>query len=220
MSTRPTPLTDRLFDYLIDASLREPEVLTRLREETARLPAGECQISPEQGQFMRLLVGLLGARRAIEIGTFTGFSSLSVALAMPDDGRVICCDVSEEWTSIARRYWREAGVEHKIELRLAPAQETLRAMLADGHRDSFDFAFIDADKSAYRSYYESCLRLVRPGGLIMLDNMLWEGKVADPGRKDGDTVAIRELNEFVKSDDRVASSLLQVGDGVLIALRL
>src|SRR5437660_6229449 len=171
------------------------------------------QISPEQCQFMALLLHLIDARRTIEVGVFTGYSSLSVALALPDDGKVIACDVSEEWTSIARRYWREAGVANKIDLRLRPALETLDRLLADGRAGAFDFAFIDADKENYLNYYERCLRLVRPGGLIAIDNVLWHGDVIDPAKQDPDTRAIREFNERVSRDDRVWISMLPISDG-------
>jgi predicted O-methyltransferase YrrM len=220
MSTRPTPLDDRLWSYLCRVSLRESPLLAELRAETAEMPSAQCQISPEQGQFMALLVRLIGARRALEVGTFTGYSSLSVALALPDDGCLLCCDVSEEWTSVARRYWEKAGVAHKIGLRLGPALQTLEAMASNGEKGSIDFAFVDADKTGYRDYYELCLKLLRPGGLVLFDNMLWEGKVADPHARDEDTTAIRELNELASRDERVASSLLQVGDGVLLAMKL
>ncbi len=220
MSTRPTPLDDRLWSYLCRVSLRESPLLAELRAETGQMPAAECQISPEQGQFMALLVRLLGVRRALEIGTFTGYSSLAVAMALPDDGCLLCCDVSEQWTSVARRYWQRAGVAHKIGLRLGPALQTLESMTSNGEKGSFDFAFVDADKTGYREYYERCLELLRPGGLVMFDNMLWEGKVADPHAHDEDTRAIRELNANVSADHRVASSLLQIGDGVLLAMKL
>jgi O-methyltransferase len=219
VSTRPTPLDDQLWSYLAGVSIREHPLLGELREETARLPQAECQISPEQGQFMALLVRMIGARRCLEVGTFTGYSSLWVALALPADGRLVCCDTSEEWTAVARRYWERAGVSGKVELFLAPASQTLARMATDGQRGSFDFAFVDADKTGYREYYERCLELLRPGGLVVFDNMLWEGKVADPRRRDRDTEAIRGLNAFVSSDPRVASSLLQVGDGVLLAMK-
>ena len=177
------------------------------------------QISPEQGQFMRLLVKALGIRRAIEIGVYTGYSSLSVALAMPEDGRIIACDVSEEWTSIARRYWKEAGVDHKIELRLAPALETLDILIENDLGNSFDFAFIDADKAGYKVYYERTLALLRPGGLIAVDNTLWNGSVADMSNQTEDTIAIRELNELIHADERVDMSQLPVGDGLTLALK-
>jgi caffeoyl-CoA O-methyltransferase len=175
------------------------------------------QISPEQGQFMALLVELTGVRRALEVGTFTGYSSLSVALAMPPEGRMIACDVSEEYTGIARRYWARAGVADKIDLRLAPALKTLDGLLADGRAGGFDLAFIDADKPSYLGYYERCLQLLRPGGLLLIDNVLWGGEVADPAVKDEDTVAIRALNDRVAGDDRVTLSMLPLGDGLTLA---
>src|SRR5271165_3492181 len=172
-------ITGALWDYMRRVTLREPPILQRLREETAGHPQATMQISPDQGQFMALLMHLMDARKTLEIGVFTGYSSLSVALALPDDGRIIACDVSEEWTSIARRYWREAGVEKKIDLRLRPAVQTLVDLIALGHGGGFDFAFIDADKANYANYYERCLTLIRPGGLIAVDNVLWSGNVAD-----------------------------------------
>ena len=175
------------------------------------------QVGPEQGQFMALLVELLGARNALEVGTFTGYSALAVALALPEDGRLVACDVSEEWTAIGRRYWEEAGVAHKIDLRLAPAVETLDALLAEGCGGTFDFAFIDADKEGYDAYYERALELMRPGGLVVLDNTLWRGKVADPTISDADTEALRALNTKLAGDERVTLSLLPVGDGVTLA---
>lgn len=217
MSTRSIGLSDKLHAYLINETLKETALLRRLREETAALPDANMQISPEQGQFMRLLVELLGGRRAIEIGTFTGYSALCVAAALPDDGRLIACDTNETWTALARAYWREAGVDHKIELRLAPALDTLEQLLADGAAESFDFAFIDADKPNYDRYYESCLRLLRGGGLIAVDNALWSGKVADAAVDDEDTRSIRALNVKVREDERVTSSLVPIGDGLLLA---
>jgi caffeoyl-CoA O-methyltransferase len=218
--TRRTPnLSDELYAYLLDVSLRDREVLRRLREETAGLEHADMQIGPEQGQLMALLLELLDARRVLEIGTFTGYSALVMALALPEDGRVVACDVSEEWTSIGRRYWEEAGVAHKIDLRLAPAAETLQALLADGREGTFDFAFIDADKEGYDRYYELALRLVRTGGLVAIDNTLWEGKVADPSATDADTEAIRALNAKLRTDERVTLSLLPVGDGLTLALK-
>jgi caffeoyl-CoA O-methyltransferase len=217
MAARPTYLTDRLYDYLLANSLREPEVLARLREETAALPAAAMQTAPEQGQFMALLVTLIGARRTLEVGTFTGYSALCVALALPAEGRVIACDVSETYTAIARRYWAEAGVADKIELRLAPAVETLDALLAEGMAGAFDFMFIDADKENYDAYYERGLALVRPGGLMAVDNVLWSGAVADDARQDAETRAIRALNAKVHRDERVAISLLPIGDGLTLA---
>jgi predicted O-methyltransferase YrrM len=219
VTERTLPLTDELHAYLYQASLREPDVLRRLREETSAMEQASMQIGPVQGQLFALLVELLGARRCLEVGTFTGYSALAVALALPEDGTVVACDVSEEWTATARRYWAEAGVEHKIELRLAPALETLDALLADGAADTFDFAFVDADKEEYEAYYERCLRLVRPGGLIAVDNTLWSGRVADPEARDADTEAIRAFNARLRDDERVTLSLLPVGDGVTLARR-
>ncbi|MGE0160346.1 MAG: class I SAM-dependent methyltransferase [Gemmatimonadales bacterium] len=219
MTRRSKPLTDEVYDYLLRLSLREPELLARLRAETATLEDAQMQIGPEQGQLMALLVELIGARRTLEIGTFTGYSALVVALALPADGRVIACDVSEAWTAVARRYWKEAGVADKIDLRLAPARETLEGLLREGRRDHFDFAFIDADKANYDVYYELCLQLVRPGGLIVVDNVLWSGKVADPSVTDADTEAIRRLNAKLAQDRRIGLSLLPVGDGLTLARR-
>ncbi len=217
MSARPTYLTDGLYDYLLASSLREPTVLRRLREETAALPQAGMQIAPEQGQFMALLIELIGARRTLEIGTFTGYSALVVALALPVEGRVITCDVSQAFTAIARRYWAEAGVADKIELRLAPAVETLDGLLAGGAAGGFDFMFIDADKETYDTYYERGLELLRPGGLIAVDNVLWSGAVTDDARQDEETRAIRALNAKVLRDQRVAISLVPIGDGLMLA---
>ena len=219
MSNRTLSMTDALYDYLLAVSSREPEILRRLREETARLPNAGMQIGPEQGQFMGLLIQLMGARRTLEVGVFTGYSSLAVALALPPDGRIVACDVSEEWTAIARRHWAEAGVAGKIELRLGPAVATLDALLADGQADGFDFAFIDADKENYDNYYERALRLVRPGGLIAIDNVLWSGRVADPEAQGESLAAIRALNAKLHRDERVALSLVPIGDGLTLALR-
>jgi predicted O-methyltransferase YrrM len=217
VSAKTIPVTDAIWQYLLDVTVREPAVLTKLRDETGRMPRGGMQISPEQGQFMALLVELIGARRAIEVGVFTGYSSLRVALAMPADGKLVACDVSEEFTNVARRYWREAGVESKVDLRLGPALATLNALIAEGGRGTYDFAFIDADKSNYDGYYERCLELVRAGGLIAVDNTLWSGAVADPSQQDPDTRAIRELNAKIPDDPRVSSSLVPIGDGLLLA---
>jgi predicted O-methyltransferase YrrM len=206
-----------LYAYLVRETVREPEPMARLRAETRRLPNASMQISPEQAQFMALLVRLIGASSALEIGTFTGYSALAVALALPADGKLVCCDVSEEWTSVGRRYWQEAGVADRIELRLAPAADTLAALLASGARSSFDFAFIDADKENYDLYYEHCLKLVRPNGLIAIDNALWHGRVADPTYNDADTAAVRALNCKVRDDARVDMVLLAIGDGLLLA---
>jgi len=217
MTRRTTPLSDELYQYLLDVSLRDRDVLRRLREETAGMENATMQIGPDQGQLMALLVELIGARNALEVGTFTGYSALCVALALPEDGRLVACDISEEWTSVGRRYWEEAGVAHKIDLRLGPAADTLEALLAEERAGSFDFAFIDADKSGYETYYELVLRLLRPGGLAAIDNTLWEGKVADPSATDRDTEAIRAFNLRLKDDERVSLSLVPIGDGLTLA---
>ena len=217
MANRTITLSDGLYDYLLDVSLREPDVLRRLREETAKIPAAAMQIAPEQGQFMALLVELMGARKAIEVGTFTGYSSLSVALALPPGGRLVACDVNEEWTDVARRYWAEAGVADRIDLRLAPALETLDGLIAEGEAGTFDFAFIDADKAGYDAYYERILTLLRPGGLVSVDNVLWSGRVIDTAKQDSDTRAIRAFNEKIHADPRVSLSLVPIGDGLTLA---
>lgn len=214
MSRRTIEMTEALHQYLLDAAC-EPPVLARLRAETAKLPSAGMQISPEQGRLMALLVELVGARRCLEVGVFTGYSSTIVALALPPDGKLVACDRSEEWTAIARRYWEEAGVASKIELRLGDAVQTLDE-LASGEKGSFDFAFIDADKTGYDVYYERCLELLRPGGLLAVDNTLWGGKVADQSVNDESTRAVRALNAKVRSDARVSSSLVPIGDGLLL----
>lgn len=219
MSSKTLNLSDRLYDYLRSTSLREPEVLQQLRAETASHPAAIMQISPEQGQFMALLVQLISAKKTLEVGVFTGYSSLSVALALPPEGKIVACDVSAEFTAIARRYWQVAGVADKIALHLAPAINTLDQLLADGQAGTFDFAFIDADKGNYDLYYERALQLIRSGGLIVIDNVLWDGKVADSLIQDEDTQAIRALNEKMLHDQRIAFSLLPVGDGLSLALK-
>ncbi|MEH2270986.1 MAG: class I SAM-dependent methyltransferase [Nostoc sp.] len=212
-------LDNQLYNYLLSVSLREPEILGKLRQETANHPRSGMQISPEQGQFMSLLVELIGAKKTLEVGVFTGYSSLSVALALPADGKIIACDVSEEFTAIARRYWQEAGVTDKIDLRLAPALETLDQLLATGQAETFDFAFIDADKENYDGYYERSLQLVRPGGLIAIDNVLWSGQVADEQNQDESTQAIRALNEKLHHDERVTLSLVPIADGLTLAIK-
>jgi caffeoyl-CoA O-methyltransferase len=217
MSSRRLVVTDDIHQYIIDHSLREPEVLARLRTETSRQPHAIMQIGPEQGQLMALLAKLVNAKRCIEIGVFTGYSALVVALALPDDGRIVACDVNEEWTSIGRRYWKEAGVDHKIDLRLQPALRTLDSLIAAGESGSYDYAFIDADKPNYDAYYERVLQLLRPGGLILIDNVLWSGKVADPGAKDAETMAFKNLNAKLHKDERVDVTLLGIGDGVTLA---
>ncbi|MDQ3249755.1 MAG: class I SAM-dependent methyltransferase [Chloroflexota bacterium] len=217
MSTKTIQITDELHEYMLAVSLREPAILRQLREETAGMEARGMQMSPEQGQFMQLLIHLLGAKRTLEVGVFTGYSSLCVALALPADGQIVACDVSEEYTSMARRYWQAAGVEHKIQLHLGPAVETLNGMIQDGQQNSFDFAFIDADKENYATYYEQALQLLRPGGLIGIDNVLWGGRAADEGDQDESTQAIRTLNRQIHTDERVELSLVPIGDGLTLA---
>lgn len=217
MGKKTLTLNDALYDYLLSVSLRDTAVHKALRDETDKLEMGIMQVSADQAQFMALLIKLTGARRILEIGTFTGYSALVMAETLPDDGRLIACDVSEEWTAIARRYWQEAGVADRIDLRIAPALETLDALLDDGGAGKFDFAFIDADKENQRKYYEHCLTLLRPGGLVAVDNVLWGGSVANGDDKRETTVAIREFNEFIFSDGRVDISLVPIGDGVTLA---
>ena len=217
MSRGLIQVDEPLYAYLLKVGLRESDALRALREETDALEERECQISADQGQFMGFLAELIGARQCLEIGTFTGYSALALAQVLPEGGRLIACDVSEEWTAIARRHWDAAGVADKIELRLAPAIDTLNALLAEGLQGTFDLAFIDADKRHYDAYYERAYALLRPGGLIMIDNMLWAGKVIDPEVDDADTKAIRVLNKKVGSDPRVSMSLVPIGDGLLLA---
>ena len=217
MSLRSIGLDERLYRYVLDVSLREPDVLRRLRAETSEREDASMQIAPEQGQFMALLVELIGAERTLEIGAFTGYSALAVALALPAHGWVIACEVSEEYARVARRWWAEAGVAEKIELHVEPAIETLDRMLEDGLGRRFDFAFIDADKGGYVDYWERCLRLVRRGGLITVDNVLWDGRVADPENAEESTQAIRAFNARVRDDDRVDLSLVPIGDGLTLA---
>lgn len=216
MSSRRLVVTDDIHQYILDHSLREPGVLTRLRAETSGHPYATMQIGPEQGQLMALLAKLINAKRCIEIGVFTGYSALVVALSLPDDGRIVACDVNEEWTSIGRRYWKEAGVDHKIDLRLQPALRTLDSLIAAGESGNYDYAFIDADKPNYDAYYERVLQLLRAGGLILIDNVLWSGKVADPGARDAETMAFKNLNAKLHKDERVDVSLLGIGDGVTL----
>jgi predicted O-methyltransferase YrrM len=216
---KQTPMSDRLYEYLLSISLRESELLLQLRQETAQLPMGIMQIAPEQGAFMALLAQLMAAKTYLEVGTFTGYSTLCVALALPADGCVVACDVSAEYTAIARRYWEQAGVANKIGLRLAPALETLDQLLAQGQANSFDFAFIDADKTNYDGYYERALQLVRSGGLIAIDNVLWNGRVVDSASQDPDTLAIRALNAKLHLDQRVTLCVLPISDGLTLALK-
>ena len=217
MADRRLIITDDIHRYLVAHSVREPAVLARLRAATEALPEASMQIGPEQGQLMALLAKLIGAKHCIEVGVFTGYSSLAVALALPEDGRILACDVSEQWTAIARRFWREAGVEHKIELKLQPAARTLEQLLAAGEAGRYDFAFVDADKPAYDTYYELLLKLLRPGGLMALDNTLWSGAVANPNEREPNTAALRALNDKLHRDERIDLSLLPVGDGLTLA---
>ncbi|MFZ5605104.1 MAG: O-methyltransferase [Pseudomonadota bacterium] len=217
MSNTSTLDLQALYPYLLAHSVREDSLLQRLQAETARDPLARMQIAPEQGQFMELIARLIGARRMIEIGTFTGYSSLCLARALPDDGLLLCCDIDAHWTGIARRYWQEAGLSHRIQLRLAPALDTLDELLRESQHNRFDLVFIDADKENYDAYYERSLQLVRPGGLILFDNMLWSGRVADERVQDIDTVALRALNLKLKGDDRVDISLLPMADGITLA---
>ena len=220
MATHDTTLTDPLHDYIAAHSRREPDVLARLRRATAGMSQGSWQVSPEQGQFMALLAGIAGVRRYLEVGTFTGYGTLWMALALPPDGEIVSCEIEESFTANGRRAWAEAGVADKIDLRIAPALETLDKLLADGAADSFDMAFIDADKPPYPDYYERCLRLVRVGGLVLIDNVLWGGAVIDDSDQRGSSRAIRAINALVRDDDRVAISMLPFGDGLTIARRV
>lgn len=203
-------------DYIDGLITTETMTQRRLRDETRRLPAAGMQIGPDQGAFLSLLVAAIGAKKAIEIGTFTGYSALAIARALPRNGQLICCDISEEWTAIGQRYWREAKLDKKIDLRIAPALETLESLIGKGGDGTFDFAFIDADKTGYNSYYEACLKLLRPNGVIVIDNMLWSGAVVDPKKNDPDTEALRALNNKISNDARVDASLLTLGDGVML----
>lgn len=219
MTTKSIGLEQGLYDYLLQHSLREPKLLAELRAETAKLPQANMQIAPEQGQFMAMLARTIGARRYLEVGTFTGYSALAVTLAMPQQGETTCLDISEEWTTIAQRYWIRAGLADRIHLHLAQASETLQALIRDGWSGDYDMAFIDADKTGYADYFEACLTLVRPGGLILIDNTLWDGKVADENDPDEDTRAIRAFNQKIFDDERIDLSLLPIGDGLTIARR-
>ena len=219
MANKTLSLSNALYAYLVEHSVREPEILQRLREETAQDSMSMMQIGPEQGQFMQLLVRLMGAKNCLEIGVFTGYSSLAVALVLPADGHIVACDVSQKWTAIARKYWQEARVAAKIDLRIAPALSTLDELIASGKAGCFDFAFIDADKINYLNYYERALTLVRTGGLIAVDNTLWGGQVLDKNSKSDDTQTIRRFNERLRSDPRIHLSLLPIGDGLTLALK-
>ncbi|HLX23811.1 MAG TPA: class I SAM-dependent methyltransferase [Usitatibacter sp.] len=215
--SRHLQVDERLYEYIVDHSVRDHPALAALREVTKDMKWGGMQIGPDQGQFMQFLVKLIGARNCIEVGVFTGYSSLAVALALPPDGKIIACDVNEEWTAIAHKHWKMAGVEDKIDLRLAAATETLDKLLAGGGAGKYDFVFIDADKPNYLAYYERCLKLLRAGGLIAIDNTLWSGDVVKPGKTDENTVAIRAVNDALRDDDRIDLALLAIGDGVTLA---
>ena len=217
MSNRSIGLSESLYQYLLDHSLHENDLLRELREETATLAQANMQIAPEQGQFMALLARMIGARRCLEVGTFTGYSALAVTLAMPPQGETSCLDISEEWTAIAQRYWIRAGLADRIRLHLAPASETLEKLIRDGWSGDYDMAFIDADKTGYRDYYEACLKLVRPGGLVLIDNTLWDGRVTEGRGQDEDTAAIQAFNRHVHTDERVDVSLVPIGDGLTLA---
>lgn len=210
-------LSPDIYRYLLDNSVREPKVLADLRIETHKLSDSKMQISPEQGQFMALLMHIMGAKKTLDIGTFTGYSALAVALALPQDSKVVTFDVSEEWTNVARQFWQQAGVADKIELKLGSARESLDAMIANGETNTYDFAFIDADKANYDHYYEQALQLVRPGGVIAIDNVLWSGRVADADENDESTSSIRHLNTKIFRDERVSISMLPMGDGLTLA---
>ncbi|WP_058462372.1 class I SAM-dependent methyltransferase [Legionella adelaidensis] len=209
-------LNPELYEYMLDVSLHEHPILAELREETAKLPLANMQISSFQAQFMQLLLRILQAKRVLELGTFTGYSALAMALMLPEDGKVITCDISEQWTKLAPSYWKKAKQDKKIDLRLAPALETLEKLISQGEEKSFDFIFIDADKTNYIPYYEYALKLIKPHGLIAIDNVFWDGKVIDPAETGGQTREIRKLNELIKNDSRVFSSLLPIADGLFL----
>ncbi len=217
MSSRTLCLTESLYEYMLSASLRQPEILQRLREETSRDPMAEMQISPEQGQLMSMLVRLMGATRTLEVGVFTGYSSLCVALALPRNGKLVACDISQKWTDVARRYWQEAGVDSIVELHLGPALQTLDRLFEEEQEGTFDFFFIDADKGNYDGYYERGLSLLRSGGQIAIDNVFWDGRVADRRARDKETRAIRNLNKKIQRDERVDVSIVPIGDGLTLA---
>ncbi|HEY2338427.1 MAG TPA: class I SAM-dependent methyltransferase [Burkholderiales bacterium] len=218
MAGRAPFLPDKIFRYIVEHVVREAPVLAELRQATRKVRHSGMQIGADQGNLMALLVKLMRAKRCLEIGTYTGYSALAVALALPEDGSVVCCDISEEFTSVGKPFWKKAGVEKKIDLRIGPALRTLDEMLAKD-KGRFDFAFIDADKPSYWSYYERCLELLRPGGLIAVDNVLWSGEVADPKANDQQTIALRVFNERVNKDERVDTAMLTIGDGVTLALK-
>ncbi len=220
MSTHTIDIVDRLYAYMLDISLREPDVLRRLRDETAKHPMAIMQISPEQGQLMQMLVRMLDAKNCIEVGVFTGYSSLAVALALPADGRIVACDISEDYTAVGEPFWKDAGVRDKIDLRIAPATETLDAMITAGETGDYDFAFIDADKPGYPEYFERCLSLLRVGGVIAVDNIFMDGNAADPDTTSENAQAMRKFNAMLKDDTRVELSLIPIGDGLTLARKV
>ena len=217
MSVHSWALSDAVRNYLVDNSVREPDAMRRLREQTAGLSNAAMQISPEQGQLMSLLIEMIGARRAVEVGTFTGYSALAVARALPADGRLVACELERQYIDIATPYWKEAGVADRIEVRIGPAADSLQALLDEGEAGQFDFAFIDADKQNYSVYYDACLALIRPGGVVAIDNVLWGGSVADPDNQKPSTEAIRAINRRIHEDDRVSVSMVPIGDGLYLA---
>ena len=219
MSRQTLGLPDDLHEYLLSVSLRESDVMRRLREETAEHPRAHMQIAPEQAQFLQFLVQLVGARRVLEIGVFTGYSALAVAEVLPPNGEIVACDISEEYTEVARRYWREAGVDNQIDLRIAPANDTLAALLDDDQAGTFDFAFIDADKESYDTYYEQSLKLLRPGGVIAIDNVFRGGRVTEPAPDDESVMVVRDLNEKLHTDERIELTVLPLADGVTLAMK-
>ena len=219
MANQSIGVNGALYDYLLSHGLREPDILQQLRAATEKEALSVMRSAPEQGQFMALLIRLMGAKRILEIGTYTGYATLWMALALPDDGKIISCDVSEQWTAVGRRFWATAGVEHKIDLRLQPALGTLQTLLDEGAQKSFDFAFIDADKVNYQPYFEACLQLIRPGGLIMVDNVLWGGSVIDADNHEESTEAIRAFNHRLSTDSRIELNILPIADGITLALK-
>ena len=216
MANKSTKLTQQLYHYLLDMSPKEPVVMQKLREQTEKMPLAVMQIAYDQAHFFQFIIQMMGVKNVLELGTFTGYSSLAMALALPDDGKVATCDINDEWTGIAKEYWREAGVIDKISLHLGPAIETLNGFLSEGRQESFDFAFIDADKSGYVEYYEKCLQLIRPGGLIAIDNVFMLGKVVDDQENSLGIRTIRQLNEKIKQDDRITYCIIAIGDGVTL----